>query len=150
MIIFFKNWCEGIIVAVIISIIIESILPEGTNKKYVKVVVGIYIIFTILNPFLGKIDTEVKFENFLNVPKIQETTSVDSDKIQKLYMNGIEETLKDNIEEEFGYKVTSLKIQYDEKYENIEIITIGINQNRDCEGARSSNWKSNKNRRKYF
>ena len=33
-----KTWVENIIIVVIISIIIEMILPEGNNKKYVKVV----------------------------------------------------------------------------------------------------------------
>ena len=47
-----KNWTEGIIIAVIISIIIEMLVPEGKNKKYVKVVSGIYILYTIINPFL--------------------------------------------------------------------------------------------------
>ena len=36
MINFMKTWCEGIIVAVMISIIIELLIPEGNNKKYVK------------------------------------------------------------------------------------------------------------------
>lgn len=128
MIKFFKTWCEGIIVAVIISIIIESILPEGNTKKYVKVVIGIYIIFTILNPFLGKLNEDIKFENILNIATIQ-TSTVDTDNIQKLYTNGIEETLKQNIEEEFGYKVKNLEIKYDSEYENIENIVLEIAAN---------------------
>ena len=36
MIIKIRQWCEGIIIAVIISIIIEMIIPEGKNKKYIK------------------------------------------------------------------------------------------------------------------
>lgn len=45
-----SNWAQGIIVAVIIGTIIEMVLPEGNCKKYVKVVIGIYIIF---NNFSG-------------------------------------------------------------------------------------------------
>lgn len=125
---FFKNWCEGIIVAVVISIIVESILPDGNNKKYVKVVIGIYIIFTILNPFLGKIDTEIKIPNELNLATV-ETASVDTENIRKLYANGIEETLKKNIEEEFECKVNHIEISYDETYENIEKINLKIQEN---------------------
>ena len=33
-----KSWSENIIIVVIISIIIEMILPDGKSKKYVKVV----------------------------------------------------------------------------------------------------------------
>ena len=36
MILKIRAWCEGIIIAIIISIIIEMILPDGKNKKYVK------------------------------------------------------------------------------------------------------------------
>ena len=39
-----KLWAENIIIVVIISIIIEMILPEGNSKKYVKVVSGLYLL----------------------------------------------------------------------------------------------------------
>lgn len=127
MIEFFKNWCEGIIVAVIISIIIEAILPEGNNKKYVKVVIGVYIIFTILNPFLGKLDSNIELSNTFDLPSV-ETSSVDTSNIRELYANGIEETLKNAIQEEFGYTVPSIQIKYDETYENIEQINLQIQE----------------------
>ena len=40
--------------------------------------------------------------------------------------NGIEETLKIAIEEEFDLKVNSLQITYDEKYENIETVALWV------------------------
>jgi len=40
---FINSWASGLIVAVIIATIIELILPENTNKKYVKMVSGIFI-----------------------------------------------------------------------------------------------------------
>ncbi len=39
---------------------------------------------------------------------------------------GIEETLKNAIQEEFELTVNSLQITYDEKYENIETIAVWI------------------------
>ena len=130
MIDFFKSWCEGIIVAVVISIIIESILPEGNNKKYVKVIVGIYIIFTILSPFLGKLDGEIDFAKSLNFTTI-ETATVDTGNIQKMYASGIKETMKNVVEEKFGYQVTDLEIVYDENYENIEQVNLSVQERRN-------------------
>lgn len=127
MINFFKNWCEGIIVAVIICMIIESILPEGNHKKYVKVVIGIYIVFTILNPLLGKLDTNFTLNPEINFNTI-ETSTIHSEDIRTLYMNGIEETLKTNIEEEFGYTVNRIHITYDKNYENMEAIHLKISK----------------------
>ena len=86
MIEFFKSWCEGIIVAVVVSIIIESILPEGNMKKYVKVIISIYIVFTILNPILGKLDTNLDFVNNINLASI-ETSSIGTENIKELYTN---------------------------------------------------------------
>lgn len=126
MIEFFRSWCEGIIVAVMISIIIEAILPEGNHKKYVKVVIGIYIIFTILNPILGKLNTNVDFSKQLDLASMETSTNISTENIRDLYANGIKETLKHKIEEEFGYQVGSITIAYDASYENIEKITMSI------------------------
>ncbi len=69
MVLFLRNWCEQIIISIFISIIIEMLIPAGNIKKYVKVVVGIYIMFVILNPIISNIQN-IDFENigllFLN------------------------------------------------------------------------------------
>lgn len=127
MIVFLKSWCEGIIVAVILSILIESILPEGNHKKYVKVVVGVYILFTILNPFLEKFGKGIEIPTEFDLPSV-EVASIDPKNIQELYANGIEETLKSQIEEAFEVLVKSLEIVYDENYENIQKITLELEE----------------------
>ena len=53
-----SNWAESIIVAVIIATIIEMILPEGNSKKYIKVVIGVYVLFTIIIPVINKFTGE--------------------------------------------------------------------------------------------
>ena len=54
MINFLGKWIEGIAIAVIIASIFEMILPDGNIKKYVKIVLGIYIIFSIISPFVDR------------------------------------------------------------------------------------------------
>ena len=58
MIKFINSWTQGIMLAVIIATIIEIILPEGNNKKYVKTVIGIYILFSIVYPLITKISNK--------------------------------------------------------------------------------------------
>jgi len=70
----------------------------------------------------------MEFENMLNLPTV-ETYSVNTANIQELYANGIEETLKNAIQEEFGNSVGKIEIEYDEKYENIEKIELQIQEN---------------------
>ena len=47
---FFSSWAEQIIIAVVIGSIIEMVLPDNNNKKYVKMVIGIYVLFSIISP----------------------------------------------------------------------------------------------------
>ena len=44
-----NSWLRGIVIAVIITTIIEMIIPEGNIKKYIKTVMGVYIIFAKIN-----------------------------------------------------------------------------------------------------
>ncbi len=132
MIKFMKSWCEGIIVAIMISLIIEMILPEGNNKKYVKVVIGIYILFVILNPILENINKEFDFQNILSIDTVEVSTDFNDD-MKDVYVKGIEETIKEELKE---YSVKSVRVTVDKNYENIEKIDIYLeieNQNIEVE-----------------
>ena len=48
MINFLSNWIEQITLSVIIVSIFELILPKGNLKKYIKVVLGVYIIYCFI------------------------------------------------------------------------------------------------------
>lgn len=49
-----KQWAEGIVIAVIIATILEMLLPDNKNKKYINTVIGVYILFTIISPVISK------------------------------------------------------------------------------------------------
>ena len=125
MILAIKNWCEGIIIAIIISIIVELLLPNGNNKKYVKVVSGIYIMFVILNPILEMIKYDINFENMFNFGETQQVTQTMSQDIKDIYVVGIKESIKQDIEK-LGYNVETLEILLDSNYENIEKIELKV------------------------
>ena len=72
MINFLSKWIEGIAIAVIVASIFEMILPDGNIKKYVKIVLGIYIIFSIISPF---VDSKELYS--LNISKEIDTYSND-------------------------------------------------------------------------
>ena len=50
MIDFISGWAQGLVVAVIIATIIEMILPEGNSKKFIKIVIGVFVLFQIISP----------------------------------------------------------------------------------------------------
>ena len=54
MISFLSSWIGQIAVSVIIVSIFEIIIPNGNLKKYIKVVLGIYIVYCMITPFVNK------------------------------------------------------------------------------------------------
>lgn len=130
MILAIKNWCEGIIIAIIISTIVELLLPNGNNKKYVKVVSGIYIMFVILNPILEMLKYDINFENMFNFGETQQVTQTMSQDIKDIYVVGIKESIKQDIEK-LGYNVETLEILLDSNYENIEKIELKVELKED-------------------
>lgn len=91
-----KAWCENILVVVMISTLIEMMLPEGKTHKYIKVVIGIYLIFTILQPILKFANTSISLENVISELSIENSSNIEEYEIgeQKNYLNEIEENLR--------------------------------------------------------
>lgn len=115
MISFIRSWAEQVIVAVIIASIIEMILPENKNKKYIKMIIGMYILFNIISPVI-KNNNYFNFEEF-NIEKYVSTTSSGVEvnqesmdkRLEQLYIEELEKDLKNKVKEK-GYNVTSCKI----------------------------------------
>ncbi len=47
---FMKEYASSILIVSILSILLESILPEGNHKKYIRVIIGLLVMLVILNP----------------------------------------------------------------------------------------------------
>lgn len=131
MILKLKEWCEGIVIAIIISTIIEMIVPDNKSKKYVKVVIGIYIMFVSLNPILELLKYDLKFENIFNVNTVQTSQSIDTN-IKDVYVLGIEEKIKEDIES-MGYILESVQVLVDSNYEEINEINLKIKGKKNFE-----------------
>ena len=124
-----SGWIQGIIIAVIISTIIEMILPEGTSKKYIKVVIGVYILFSIVSPVISKVTgNEFRVSDILDLEKYTEKsknssnmqnqfTNQNQNQIKDIYLSSIKSDIKQKIENK-GYQVQSLdlEIENDEQY----------------------------------
>ena len=138
MIKFINSWAQGIILAVIIATIIEIIIPEGKNKKYVKTVIGLYILFTIIYPLITKIsNNKLNFDSI--IAKTSKEVSMYDSKvansietntyIENTYKNNLKEKIKGKIEEK-GYTVLDFNIyietQNEETYGQINSIVLKL------------------------
>lgn len=97
------------------------LVPEGNIKKYVRVIIGVYMVFIILNPIISGID-KFDIDNILEFDRNYKTqeTSVSNDDILSLYSKAMETDIKekfDNIKD-----ITIVFSENLEEIENIEII----------------------------
>ncbi len=141
MISWLNGWVQGIIVAVIIATIIELLLPQGAIKKYIKVVIGVYILFTIISPIISKFKGEKYYENVISeTSKYALEIENSNNKVAKEMEDSSSKTIKDiftqNLEEDIKnklkvkeYRVTklSIKVKGDEQYD-IEKINLSVSK----------------------
>ena len=138
MIEFLSSWAQGIIVAVIIATLIEMILPNGSSKKYVKVVIGMYILFTIVSPIIKKVGGKDINLNTINIEKYEQQISKSDNTISRKFEDNNTRSIKDiyvsNLKadisaklKEKGYNIdtSDIQIKDDENY-TIEKITLKL------------------------
>lgn len=132
------NWAGGIIIAVIVATIIEMILPEGSSKKYIKVVIGVYILFTIISPvvskFTGKtvavsdiIDLNQYIDELKKKEKTQNLLQEDNTaSIRDIYIGNLKSDIQNKLKGK-GYTVKSIELDvgYDDNY-TLNKITLSI------------------------
>ncbi len=152
MIDFLSLWAQQVIVAVIIATIIEMILPDNKSKKYIKMIIGMYILFSIISPFLNN-------TNFLNFEEFDLTqyasSSTSSTKVNqesmdkrllKLYIDELEKDIKNKVKEE-GYIANSCNIDavLDDKAQNKGINKIELRVSKlENTGSEENNSSINK------
>ncbi len=122
-----SGWIQGIIIAVIIGTIIEMLLPDGNCKKYVKVVIGVYILFSIVSPVITKFTgNEFRVSDIYDINTYIEVSAKSSqeniensqqNQIKQVYITNLKNDMKQKIQEK-GYSVKSLtlEISNDEQY----------------------------------
>lgn len=115
---FLSSWAQGIILAVIVATIIEIILPKGNNKKYVKTIIGIYILFVIVYPLISKITNNkidaqaviASTSSTMNKYQIDNNISLETNEyIEEVYKHTLEEDVTSRLKEK-GYKINSLNL----------------------------------------
>ena len=138
MIEFLSSWAQGIIVAVIIATLLEMILPNSSSKKYVKVVIGMYILFTIVSPIIKKVGGKDINLNTINIEKYEQQISKSDNTISRKFEDNNTRSIKDiyvsNLKadisaklKEKGYNIdtSDIQIKDDENY-TIEKITLKL------------------------
>ena len=92
-----SKWAGSIVIAVIIVTILEMLLPDGKNKKYIKTVMGVYILFTVISPIVkgvsrNNIDIESLIETKNTVLVSNSMEMQTSSSIENIFLANIKRT----------------------------------------------------------
>ena len=126
MVSFISSWAQQIIFAVIIGTILQMLLPEGKNKKYIKIVIGVYVLFAVISPVIGK-DIDIDL-NELNISLDNTNTSLEEtnkENINDMFTTNLTQDIKSKLNNK-GYGCESVEIQTNENYEVEKITITGI------------------------
>lgn len=97
MISFLSSWAEQVILAVIIATILELILPNSKNKKYVQMVIGVYVLFNIISPIIKNkeklVFSKIDLDKYITTSTKVEQSSMDA-RLEKIYLDELENNIK--------------------------------------------------------
>ena len=109
-----SSWAKGITLAVIVVSILDMLLPNNKTKKYIKMVMGVFILFNIISPFINANDlknlNEIDASKYVNEnnKNYVEQKSMD-ERLEELYIEEIEKDIIKKVEKK-GYKVSMCKV----------------------------------------
>ena len=151
MINFLSSWVKNLSLALIVVSILEMLLPNNKTKKYIKMVMGLYILFSIIAPFVNNSDIlnfniEDVYSNYSKetFSTAEEVNQESMDKrLNQLYKEQLESDITKKVEEK-GYEVRKCKVlaHISENDSGIESITLeieGKNENQESSNESSQN-----------
>lgn len=135
MVAYISSWARQVIVSVVIAIILEMILsPDSKSTKYIKTVIGIYVVYAIIAPGLNLIGgknlnfSSIDYENYFTKSDIYQNLEINVEKIEN---ENFEETYKLNLRQDIenkleqkGYAVINMNLKVNLKENNEEYGTI--------------------------
>lgn len=133
MINFLSTWSEQIVLAVIVATIIELILPNNKNKKYIQMVIGIYVLFNIISPIVSNkevfsLDNYEIENNTTDSEYIVDQSSMDK-RLEKIYLEELEKIVTTKFEQA-GFSISKCEIDAvldtNQKNAGIHSITVKI------------------------
>lgn len=145
---FLSSWAKSLGLAIVIVSILEMLLPNNKTKKYIRMIMGIYILFSIISPFIKNKEIldigSIDLENY----KTTETTAVDQTSMDKriiqLYTDELEKDITSKIQEK-GFKVMECKVEakIGNEEEETQITKIKLNVKKETNSQDETNERKN-------
>lgn len=120
MIEFLSSWAKSLGVTIVIVSILEMLLPNNKTKKYIRMVLGMFVIFNIISPFITNKD-KLNFNSIDigNIDTYETSSGVSSnvvnqasmdERIEDLYQEELQKDITKKVEEQ-GFEVSNCKVE---------------------------------------
>ena len=151
---FLSSWVKNLSLAIIVVSILEMLLPNNKTKKYVKMVMGLYILFSIISPFIKNSD-KLNFENIdvssyineeLDTSNVEVNQESMDKRLKEIYIEELENDITKKLKEK-GYTIEYCKVDANISQENndsgIKKITLKLDKKEETKTDENS--KTNEN-----
>lgn len=137
---FISSWLKDIVVLFILISIAQLVMPKGNMKKYIDLIIGFLIIFTIITPFAKIVKKDFSFDqtvlNYSNSTNLSEKDELkfqleQEKQIERLYKDKIKNEIIKLVEEETLYIVEDVSVDLKdeaETYGEIKYLKIIISE----------------------
>lgn len=88
-----NEYTISIIIVSLLAIILEHLLPEGGNKKYTGVIIGLFVMLVILNP-LTKL---TRYEHTFTIPQMQPDNTITTSQTPAFITESFEKNLAQTV-----------------------------------------------------
>ena len=114
-----SSWAQGIVVAVIIATIIEMLIPNNGNGKYIKTVVGIFVLFSIISPVISRFknkneimtDFEINKDIYGTDTVVTSNNTINTeDTIRKMFEENLKIDIKSKVSQK-GYVAENISLE---------------------------------------
>ncbi|MGI6705471.1 MAG: stage III sporulation protein AF [Clostridia bacterium] len=103
-----RNWIVNLVVVILLSVLVDIILPNGSMRKYAKFVLGIMIIFVVMSPIIAAFQKGFQLEeeifhhtHVLDMDDLKYQAQTIEDKYQDTILN----LYKKKLEQQIMYQV---------------------------------------------
>ncbi|MFS1512160.1 stage III sporulation protein AF [Chengkuizengella sp. SCS-71B] len=93
-----SSWLREIILVILLASFVDLILPSNKMQRYVKVVISLFILMTILSPIVSLLKVEWDFDQLNNQFQLDEVSTNNYGSMSEILQDG--EKLKDQNEQE--------------------------------------------------
>lgn len=112
---FINSWLKDIVILFIFISIVDLIMAKGSMKRYIDFVIGLLVIFTVINPFLKLARINFNLDNavmkYMDNSYITSAEKIDSKSdqdIENLFISKVSNEITRLIQENSNYTVSKI------------------------------------------